>query len=98
MRSLQIKKQEALQKETSWWDKLTSWWSGEPNIKSPGKLITLDVVFFLNIIYLNGFVEFNLDITMITDEKKKLYDAIGYAEDNSSFSYPEEVSSYLCFI
>ncbi|CAF1170061.1 unnamed protein product [Rotaria sordida] len=34
--------------------------------------------------------EFNIDNATIADEKKKLYDAIGYAEDDTSSVYPEE--------
>ncbi|CAF4001283.1 unnamed protein product, partial [Adineta steineri] len=34
--------------------------------------------------------EFTLDSAMIANEKKKLYDAIGYSEDKRSLNYPEE--------
>ncbi|CAF3740023.1 unnamed protein product, partial [Rotaria sordida] len=34
--------------------------------------------------------EFNLDSATAADEKKKLYDAIGYADNNTQSNYPEE--------
>ncbi|CAF3978777.1 unnamed protein product [Adineta steineri] len=34
--------------------------------------------------------EFTLDNAMMANEKKKLYDAIGYSEDKRSLNYPEE--------
>ncbi len=34
---------------------------------------------------------------MTIDEKKKLYDAIGYEDDQKSSAYPEEVSLFFKF-
>jgi hypothetical protein len=34
---------------------------------------------------------------MAVDEKKKLYDAIGYADDNTKLNYPEEVCILILF-
>jgi hypothetical protein len=40
------------------------------------------------------FIELDLEKVMSPDEKKKLYDAIGYeGEDTSTSTYPEEVCS-----
>jgi hypothetical protein len=44
------------------------------------------------------FVELDLEKVMSPDEKKKLYDAIGYeGEDTSTSTYPEEVRSLVSF-
>ncbi|CAF1105334.1 unnamed protein product [Rotaria sp. Silwood1] len=66
---IEIKKKKAEQKEPGWWDKLTSWWTGESNKET---------------------LEFDIDSATVDDEKKKLYDAIGYAENDTSLAYPEE--------
>ncbi|CAF4025308.1 unnamed protein product [Rotaria sp. Silwood2] len=66
---IEIKKKKAEQKEQGWWDKLTSWWTGESNKETS---------------------ELDIDSATVDDEKKKLYDAIGYAEDDTSLAYPEE--------
>ncbi|CAF4278394.1 unnamed protein product [Rotaria sp. Silwood2] len=65
----QIKKKKAEKKEKSWWDTLTSWWSGDSNKENP---------------------EFDFDSATATEEKQKLYDAIGYAEGDTSLAYPAE--------
>ncbi|CAF1201535.1 unnamed protein product [Rotaria sordida] len=66
---IEIKKKKAEQKQKSWLDKMTSWWSSDSDDENS---------------------EFNIDGATAAEEKKKLYDAIGYAEDDGSLAYPEE--------
>ncbi len=42
------------------------------------------------------YLELDLENVMSPEEKKKLYDAIGYAgEDTSTTTYPDEVCSWF---
>ncbi len=44
------------------------------------------------------YLELDLENVMSPEEKKKLYDAIGYAgEDTSTTTYPDEVCSWFYY-
>jgi hypothetical protein len=48
---------------------------------------------FINYTFCGDLLELDLEKVMTPEEKKKLYDAIGYeGEDTSTSSYPEDVS------
>ncbi len=58
------------------------------------KIQVLYLYFLKYLLEILLFIELDLEKVMSPDEKKKLYDAIGYeGEDTSTSTYPEEVCS-----
>ena len=82
------------QEPATWWGSVSNWWSGSKPADDPG-LILKD---FITEPLFVCFVELDLEKVMSPDEKKKLYDAIGYeGEDTTTSTYPEEVRSLFLF-
>ncbi len=71
---------------------VSNWWSGSKPQDNPG--LIFNYIIKINI-WSDFVLELDLEKVMSPEEKKKLYDAIGYeGEDTSSSTYPEEVSLY----
>jgi hypothetical protein len=73
----------------SWWDKLTNWWNPNDDENNTGFIYL--TIFML--ISFHSFEEFRLNDSLSIEEKTKLYQAIGYKDEQSNqrISYPSEV-------
>ncbi len=83
---LEVRKRKEEQKQKSWWEKFHNWWSQNSDKDNSGRLILLKLIFF------SYSLDSDLENIMTMDEKKKLYDAIGYEDDQKPSIYPEEVN------
>jgi len=90
---IEAKKKKDQQPKT-WWGSVSNWWGGSKPSDDPGLIFQN----FIHSSFSLVFVELDLEKVMSPDEKKKLYDAIGYeGEDTSTSTYPEEVRSLVSF-
>ncbi len=81
------------QEPKTWWGSVSNWWGGSKPTDDPGLIFKNSMNSSLLVFF---FVELDIEKVMSPDEKKKLYDAIGYeGEDTSTSTYPEEVRFFV---